>query len=419
MSNARKIAAQILLNIEKNNSYSNLALNSYFKELDITAQDKAFVTTLVYGVIERKITLDYTLKKFIKTPLKKVQPFTLTNLRIALYQIMFLTKIPESAAVNEAVNIVKSSKESRNAGFVNGVLRSALRSDLYLPNGDDINSLSVKYSCPTEVIDSFINDYGLENTKLLLNESVKPAPLTVRVNTLKTDISSFLENIGVNATEHKPLGAVILEKGIDISANELYKKGQFFVQDSASQTAVTVLDPKPNERMLDMCSAPGGKAFSSAILMENKGELVACDLYPHKTDLIEKSAKRLGLSSIKTKICDATHYNTDLGKFDCVLCDVPCSGLGIIRRKPEIKYKNFKEFENLPQIQYEILNNAKKYLKKGGRLLFSTCTLRKAENEEIVERFLKENPDFSLKYMHTFMPFNDGTDGFFAALLVN
>ncbi len=419
MPNARKIAAQILLKIEKNNSYSNLALKSYFKELDISPQDKAFITTLVYGVIERKITLDYTLKKFIKTPLKKVMPFTLANLKVALYQIMFLSKIPESAAVNEAVNIVKSSKESRNAGFVNGVLRSALRSDLSLPNGDDINSLSVKYSCPTEIIDSFINDYGLKNTKLLLNESVKPAPLTVRVNTLNTDISAFMENIGVDTTEHKPYGAVILENGIDIATNKLYKEGHFFVQDSASQTAVSILDPKPNDRMLDMCSAPGGKAFSSAILMENKGEIIACDLYPHKADLIEKSAKRLNLSIIKAEVCDATLYNADLGEFDCVLCDVPCSGLGIIRRKPEIKYKNFAEFQDLPQIQYEILNNAKKYLKKGGRLLFSTCTLRKAENEDIVERFLKENPDFSLKYMHTFMPFSDGTDGFFAALLVN
>ncbi len=418
MPNARKIAAQILLKIEKNNSYSNLALNSYFKELDILPQDKAFVTTLVYGVIERKITLDYILKKFIKTPLKKVQPFTLANLRIALYQIMFLTKIPVSAAVNEAVKIVKGSKESRNASFVNGVLRSALRGDLSLPDGNDLNILSIKYSCPTEIISSFINDYGLENTKLLLDESLKPAPLTVRVNTLKTDISSFMENINVHTTQHKPLGAVILENGLDISADKLYNDGLFFVQDSASQTAVTVLSPKPNERMLDMCSAPGGKAFSSAILMENKGEIIACDLYPHKTDLIKKSANRLGLNIIKPKVCDATVYNADLGEFDCILCDVPCSGLGIIRRKPEIKYKDFAECENLSQIQYEILNNAKKYLKKSGRLLYSTCTLRKAENEKIVERFLKENPDFSLKYMHTFMPFTDGTDGFFAALLV-
>ena len=419
MANARKIAASILLKIENNNSYSNLTLNSYFKELDITTQDKAFITALVYGVIERKITLDYTLKKFIKTPLKKVMPFTLANLRIALYQIMFLSKIPESAAVNEAVKIVKNSKESRNAGFVNGVLRSALRDDLSLPNGDDINSLSVKYSCPTEIIESFINDYGLNNTKLLLEETLKIPPLTVRVNTLKTDIPTFCQNIGVNTTEHKPFGAIILENGIDVSSNKLYKEGHFIVQDAASQTSVTILNAKPGERMLDMCSAPGGKAFSSAILMENKGELIACDLYPHKAELIQKSANRLGLDIIKAKICDATKFDASLGKFDCILCDVPCSGLGIIRRKPEIKYKDFAEFENLPQIQYEILSNAKKYLKKGGRMLYSTCTLRKAENEEIIERFLKENPDFTLKYSHTFMPFIDETDGFFAALLVN
>ncbi len=419
MPNARKIAASILLKIENNNSYSNLTLNSYFKELDISSQDKAFITTLVYGVIERKITLDFTLKKFIKTPLKKVMPFTLANLRVALYQIMFLNKIPQSAAVNEAVKIVKNSKESRNSGFVNAVLRSAIRGDLSLPSDDDINSLSVKYSCPVEIIKSFVADYGLETTKSLLEDSLKSAPLTVRVNTLKTDVSTFCENIGVNTTEHIPFGAVILESGIDVSGNKLYKEGHFFVQDSASQTAVSILNPNPGERMLDMCSAPGGKAFSSAILMENKGELIACDLYPHKADLIGKSAKRLGLDIIKTQVCDAIKFNADLGEFDCILCDVPCSGLGIIRRKPEIKYKDFIEFENLPQIQYEILTNAKNYLKKGGRLLYSTCTLRKAENEAIIERFLKENPDFSLKYSHTFMPFVDGTDGFFAALLVN
>lgn len=418
MPNARKIAAQILLKIENNNSYSNLILNSYFKDIDITPQDRAFVTTLVYGVIERKITIDYILKKFIKTPLKKIQPITLANLRLALYQIMFLSKIPESAAVNEAVKIVKSSKESRNAGFVNGVLRTALRSDLSLPQGDDLHTLSVKYSCPVEIIKSFINDYGLESAKLLLDESLKAAPLILRVNTLKTDIATFRDNIGVNTTEYKPSGAVILENGIDISTNPLYEHGHFFVQDAASQTVVTVLNPQPNERILDMCSAPGGKAFSAAILMENKGELIACDLYPHKAELIEKSAKRLGLSIIKTRVCDATKFNAALGEFDCILCDVPCSGLGIIRRKPEIKYKDFSEFEDLPHIQFEILNNAKKYLKKGGRLLYSTCTLRKAENEAVVERFLNENSNFSLKFSHTFMPFSDGTDGFFAALLV-
>lgn len=418
MVNARKIAVKILVKIEKDNSYSNLTINSIFKDLEISSGDKAFVTALVYGVLERKITLDYVLQNHIKTPLKKVSQFSLAVLRVALYQIMFMDKIPESAAVNEAVKLIKNSKESRNSGFVNAVLRNILRSDNLLPNSDDsIEDLSVIYSCPCDIIVSLINDYGKSNTMELLKASLEPAPLTLKVNTIKTDIDSFVNEIGVEAQKGDIFGSVILKNGIDIANNELYNQGKFFVQDTASQTVVTVLNPKPNERMLDMCAAPGGKSFSSAILMKNKGEIISCDLYEHKCNLIKQSAERLGLSIIKTKVSDATVFDSSLGEFDCILCDVPCSGLGIISRKPEIKYKNFSEFHNLPEIQYKILNNAKNYLKQGGRILYSTCTLRKAENEDVISRFLSENSDFSLKYSHTFMPHTDGTDGFFCALL--
>lgn len=418
MPNARQTAANILVKIEKDNSYSNLSINSFFKSLEFSSQDKALITTLVYGVIERKITLDYILKKFIKTPLKKVQSFTLANLRIALFQIMYFDKIPNSAAVNEAVKNVKHSAESRNSGFVNGVLRSVLRSEISLPLGDSTGDLSIKYSCPQEIIKSFINDYGINDTKHLLEESLKPAPLTVKVNTLKTTVDDFCDNIGTKTERIAPEGAVILKNGIDIANNPLYKNGEFFVQDAASQTVVSVLKPNTGDRMLDMCAAPGGKSFSSAIRMQNEGEIISCDLYPHKCELIEKSAERLGLDIIKPKVCDATVYDKTLGKFDCVLCDVPCSGLGIIRRKPEIKYKNFVEFDSLPHIQAKILSNAVNYLKNGGKILYSTCTLRVAENENIVNGFLKDNPDFSLLYMHTFMPHKDNTDGFFCALLL-
>ena len=417
MVNPRKLAAKILIKIENDGAYSNLTLNSFFNECDISSQDKAFVTTLVYGVIERKITIDYVLKKFIKTSVKKVQEYTLACLRIAVYQILFLDKIPDSAAVNEAVKLIKNSKENRNFGFVNAVLRNILRQENYLPDGDDINTLSVIYSCPVEIIQSFIKDYGLENTRCLLEESLKPAPLTVRVNTLKCGIKMFKEKIGVETEEVKPSGAVIFKKGFSINNCELYKQGLYFVEDNASQTAVTVLAPQKNERMLDMCAAPGGKSFASAIMMENSGEIVSCDLYPHKVLLIEKGAKRLGLDIINPCVCDATAYNSDLGKFDCVLCDVPCSGLGIIRRKPEIKYKDINEFINLPDLQLKILSNAVNYLKQGGRILYSTCTLRKAENEKVIESFLSLNKDFSLEYSHTFMPHTDGTDGFYCALL--
>ena len=417
MVNARKVAVNILQKIELQSAYSNLTINSYFKDMEISSQDKAFVTALVYGVLERKITLDYLLKRFIKTPLKKVQPFTLEVLRVTLYQIIFMDKIPDSAAVNEAVKLIKRSKESRNSGFVNAVLRNVLREESLMPQGDSVADLSVIYSCPQAIIESLVKDYGKEDAIEILKHSLKPAKLTVRVNSIKTDMESFRQNIGVDTTEIEPTGALVLNKGIDISNNPLYADGQFFVQDTASQKVVSIFNPQPNERVLDMCAAPGGKSFSIAILMQNSGEIVSCDLYEHKCRLIKNSAERLGLGIIKPLVLDASVYDEKLGKFDRVLCDVPCSGLGIIGRKPEIKYKNFEDFDNLPDIQFKILSNAKNYLKNGGQIMYSTCTLRKAENDEIISRFLDENKDFSLSYSHTFMPHKDNTDGFYCALL--
>lgn len=417
MVNARKVAVNILQKIELQSAYSNLTINSYFKDMEISSQDKAFVTALVYGVLERKITLDYLLKRFIKTPLKKVQPFTLEVLRVTLYQIIFMDKIPDSAAVNEAVKLIKRSKESRNSGFVNAVLRNVLREESLMPQGDSVADLSVIYSCPQAIIESLVKDYGKEDAIEILKHSLKPAKLTVRVNSIKTDMESFRQNIGVDTTEIEPTGALVLNKGIDISNNPLYADGQFFVQDTASQKVVSIFNPKPNERVLDMCAAPGGKSFSIAILMQNSGEIVSCDLYEHKCRLIKNSAERLGLGIIKPLVLDASVYDEKLGKFDRVLCDVPCSGLGIIGRKPEIKYKNFEDFDNLPDIQFKILSNAKNYLKNGGQIMYSTCTLRKAENDKIISRFLDENKDFSLSYSHTFMPHKDNTDGFYCALL--
>ncbi len=417
MANARKVAVLALGKIFTDGAYSNLTVNSYLKETDLTPADKALATALIYGVLDRKITLDFVISSFVKTPIKKLSPFTLNVLRTALFQIMFMDKIPESAAVNEAVKLIKKSKESRNSGFVNAVLRNVLRTESLLPTGDTVKDLSVIYSCPESIIESFIKDYGKETAVILLNEALKPAPLTVRVNTVKSNIEAFLTEMP-DAVAVKPYGAVVINKGIDINNNILYKEGHFHIQDTASQTAVSVLAPKPNDRVLDMCAAPGGKSFSMALLMENKGELISCDIYDHKCELIKKSANRLGLDIIKPTVQDGTVYNADLGEFDCVLCDVPCSGLGIIRRKPDIKYKAFAKFDDLLPIQKAILNNAKKYVKTGGKLLYSTCTLRKAENEDIINEFLAQNSDFKLEYSHTFMPHIDGTDGFYSALLI-
>lgn len=420
MANPRKIAVLILLKIEKDGAYSNLTVAEYLKNEELTQKDKALISALVYGVLDRKITLDYVLAQFLKTPVKKTAPFTLQVLRSALYQIMYMDKIPHSAAVDEAVKLIKKSKESRNSGFVNGVLRAVLRSDISLPQDDSVNALSVRFSCPEWIVESFINDYGIENAKALLEESLKSPPVTLKVNTVLADkdtVCRELESQGISFSDSLCENSIDIHGGIDISKSELYKKGYIYVQDSASQKAISVLEPRSGERALDMCAAPGGKSFTMAVLMENKGEIVACDLYSHRTELIAKSAERLGLDIIKPMVQDATVYNEALGEFDCILCDVPCSGLGVLRRKPDIKYNKTDDFSELEEIQYKILCNAVRYLKKGGRILYSTCTLRAAENEKLVIRFQKEYNDFYKVKEHTFMPHTDGTDGFYCALL--
>ncbi len=420
MANPRKIAVKTLVKIEKDNAYSNITLSSVLKEYDLKNEDKAFVSALVYGVLDRKITLDYVLSSFMKTPLRKTAPFTLNVLRTALYQIMFMDKIPESAAVNEAVKLIKGSRENRNSGFVNAVLRSVLRSEELLPEGDSIEDLSIRYSAPFWITESFVKDYGKENAKSLLSESLKTPPLTIKVNTVKTDMNSLKEKLfedGISTKEIEGFDALIIEKGMDIKSSPLYNNGLFYAQDLASQTAIKSMGLSGGERVLDMCASPGGKSFTMAQLMGNKGEIIACDLYEHRVKLIADGADRLGLDIIKTTVQDATEYNKDLGEFDFVLCDVPCSGLGVLRRKPEIKYKQTEDFNGLQQIQYSILKNAIKYLKKGGKILYSTCTLRRDENENIVNCFLKEYNGFKKTEEKTLMPHIDGTDGFYFVLL--
>ena len=420
MTNPRKLAVSALLKIEKDNAYSNITLAAFLKDTDMQKADKALFSALVYGVLDRKITLDFVLSKYMKTPLKKTAPFTLTVLRCALFQIMYMDKIPESAAVNEAVKIIKKSKDARNAGFVNAVLRAVLREGVSLPEGDTAEELSIKYSCPLWICESFCKDYGIDTAKKILEESLKTPPLSIRVNNIKTDTENLKKQLSENEIEFEQgenEQCLIIKGGFDIAESELYKKGFFYAQDEASQRAVSTLAPQKGERVLDMCAAPGGKSFTMAGLMQNEGEIISCDLYEKRAGLIAEGAKRLGINIIKTAVADATVYDKSLGKFDCILCDVPCSGLGVLRRKPDIKYKPECDFKELEEIQYRILCNAQKYLKKGGRILYSTCTLRREENEKLVIRFQKEYNTFRKVYEHTFMPHIDGTDGFYCALL--
>lgn len=419
MSTARKTALNVLLQIRES-AYSNIALNKFLKETDLSAADRALVTACVYGVLDRTITLDYVLSQHIKTPLKKVHPTALENLRLALYQIMYMDKIPNSAAVNEAVNIIKKSKIKHLSGFVNGVLRNVLRNEIILPQDHSSKSLSVKYSCPEWIIESFINDYGIDNAIALLEQSLLTPPVNIRVNTVKTDIISLSNQLDAEGIKTKQCGfdgALEIVGGIDITKSASYSQGLFHVQDIASQTAVSILAPCKNERVLDICAAPGGKTFTAAEHMANVGEIISCDLYDKRVQLVQKGAKRLGLTIVKAIQNDAMLLNSNLGQFNAILCDVPCSGLGVIRRKPEIKYKDLSEYDDITAIQSKILENAAYYLLPGGRILYSTCTLRKYENEGVINAFLDKHGSFELKYQHTFMPHIDGTDGFYCALL--
>ena len=420
MADARKIAAAALLKVETDAAYSNLTLQHALDRTEVGAEDKALATALFYGVLDRKLTLDHILSGKIKTPLSKVRPYTLTVLRMGLYQILYMDKIPDRAAVNESVALIKKSKEARNAGFVNAVLRTVIREGVSLPETDDANALSVRYSCPVPIVESFLADYGKETAIGLLEASLRPAALTVRVNTLKTTPEALCEEFakkGVSLVPGRPDGCLIAQKGFDIAADPLYKEGYFYAQDAASQQAIAHLAPTPGSRVIDLCAAPGGKSFTAAQYMQNTGELIACDLYEQKTELIRSGAERLGLENLTARTADATVFDRELGEFDFVICDVPCSGLGVLRRKPEIKYKTDPDFAELKERQKAILKNAVQYAKKGGRILYSTCTLRLEENENLVNAVLKEYNTLRKVHEKNLMPHKDNTDGFYYALL--
>ncbi len=420
MANARKIALNALCDVRSGGAYSNITLNKYFSENDLSVADKSLATALFYGVLDRTITLDFVLSQHIKTSLKKVQPLALEILREALYQVMYMDKIPDSAAVNEAVKLIKNSKHKHLSGFVNGVLRNILREGIKLPDGSDVKSLGVIYSCPEWIIKSFIEDYGLENATQLLEHSLHTPPVTLRVNTLKTnatDLTKELLKENISVCQTKLENALEIAGGIDVTKSIAYHNGLFHVQDVASQTVVSVLAPQSDEKVLDICAAPGGKTFTMAQNMENCGKIVACDLYEKRVELIKKGAKRLGITNIDARQNDAVKINNTFENFDVILCDVPCSGLGVIRRKPEIKYKDITEYKDITLIQSKILENSAEYLKANGRILYSTCTLRRCENEDIIQRFLDKHPQYELKYQRTFMPHVDGSDGFYCALL--
>lgn len=426
MQNERKVLVSAILKAEKN-GFSNIILNSVLNDTDLDGVKKGFVTAAFYGVLERKLTLEYILNKFLKKPVMKAPPYTAAVLKTAAYQILFMEKIPTSAAVNEAVKLMKKSKEKGNSGLVNAVLRKVAEEGKSLLTS--INAPEIKYSVSSWIYTKLSKQYGEDKAIAFLENSFKNPPLYIKINTLKNSKDTILsrlaeEGIVLEKTNNQNC---YLAKGINnIEKTSVYKEGLIFVQDFSSAFCVEALKVKSGMRVLDCCAAPGGKTFSLAINMNDEGEIVSSDIHSHRVNLIEKGADRLGLSVVKPKTNDATVFDETLGEFDRVLCDVPCSGIGVIRRKPEIKYKALEECAALPELQLKILTNASKYLKKGGRLIYSTCTLLKEENEEVVSRFLKDNTDFRSVgidlldidgHCHTFIPPDSLGDGFFVAAL--
>ncbi len=433
---AREWAVRLLIDVRREESYSNILLENMLSKTELTVADKALVTRLVYGVIERQITLDWCLAACADKPLKKLHPFVFDTLRVAAYQLLYMERIPASAAVNEAVKAVKK-KQPYAAGMVNAVLRNLSRrkADIFdeLPTGD--GGLSVKYSCPEALIRFWREAYGEERLPSLLEGINDAPPAYVRVNTLLTDTTSFSEILQKGGVAHRvlavpPACVEVLDTAALQALGEDVKR-LYYHQDTASQYCAMALGAKAGECVADVCAAPGGKTFTVAQYMENCGKILASDLYAKKCDEMARRAEKLGVSIVQMVCRDASQPTPAILHecFDRVICDVPCSGYGVIRRKPEIRYKDPSVCADLPPLQLKILSEAAKLVKDGGVLQYSTCTLNPAENRAVAEAFLREYPDFTPRalvglpesvleeptWCRTLFPAYHGTDGFFIA----
>ena len=372
---------------------------------------------LVYGVLSNKLLLDYYLNLLIPSGIEKVKKREKTLLRMGLYQLKFMKNIPQYAAVNETVSLAKSLCRGRE-GFINGVLRGYIKKqgELQLPCDDTDEILSVKYSFPPWIIKMWKKQYGQESTIKLMEASNSRPVLCIRVNLMKTtveELSHLLSEKGMVVDKGRYSDIVLYVSGSNILDLEEYKKGLFSIQDETSVLACQYLEPRPGDLVIDTCASPGGKTSAIGEMMDNRGKIISCDIYPHKLELIKKQADRLGITIIETKLLDGIKGDKALsGKADKVLVDAPCSGLGVIRKKPEIKYKEQKDIQKLIKVQSDILNNASYYVKPNGVLLYSTCTINKDENDEQIEKFIKTHEDFEILYEKQFLP-TDGLDGFF------
>jgi len=436
---AREAALKTLGLYRSKNIWAEPALSGVIESAEMPRDDAALSAQIVYGVLQNKALCDHYAAFFSSIELRKLEPRVLDILRLSIYQIIFLTKIPHSAAVNEGVELARKYANPRAAGYVNAVLRKMAKAvefgELPEVEGNAEHTLSIRYSHPEWLVREFSSLLGYEGAEALLAaNNAYEIPLTAQVNTLLTDTEEairLLADESVRAERHEWLdGCIELRVKGSVARLKAFRNGLIYIQDAASRLAVIAAGPAKGDFVIDGCAAPGGKSFASAIMMKDSGRITACDIHPAKIHVIEDGAKRLGISTISAIEKDSSKFADELiGAADVVLADVPCSGFGVVRKKPEIRYKTERETAGLPDIQKKILSTLASYVAPGGSLLYSTCTLMRRENEDVIEWFLRENSQFSPEGytlpgigevssgMITLWPHINGTDGFFICKL--
>lgn len=433
---ARQLAYHVLIDIQMSGAYANLALDKALLRSNLNIKDKRLATDLVYGCTKMQLHLDQIIGTY--ADLKRIDKKTLILLRMAVYQLTFMDKIPNHAAVNETVELAKMLKLHSDK-FINGILRNILRNDRLVvwPNKRKQKNqyLSKWYSFPQWMIDIWVKEYGFSDTEKLCAYFNEPAPTWIRVNTLKTSVDEViatLKEMKVEFKQHQDLPeALCLSSLQPVKQSLLFDEGKIIVQDLSSMLPATILQPQKDSCVLDMCAAPGGKTTQLSAIMKNSGKIFACDLHPHRVQLIEENIKRLGIGNIECFAADATNLKENFVEyFDYILLDAPCSGLGVLNRRADLRWKVRKSaLVEIEATQKKLLESAAKYLKSGGTMVYSTCTLNKKENELQIAHFLETHPNFELisfnclnklcaSGMETIYPFVDHSDGFFIAKII-
>lgn len=440
----REMALQILLDVKEKNAFANIVLANFLRKKNLNDVQRRFLTELVYGVVKAGDTLDFFIERYSSLRLKKIAPKILVILRLGVYQIFYLEKIPKAAACNECVQLAKKYGHKGSQSFVNAVLRAMIREpekaalpDLSVKKNQTAKNLALVMQHPEWLAKKWIAQFGFDKAKKFFEFNNLPAVLSLRTNTLKISREELFEklkalNMQVRLSEKVDEGILCDDlKQTSLDALKLLQDGFCFVQDESSMQVAHVLQPQPNEIIFDVCSAPGGKATHIAALMKNQGKILACDIFDEKIKKIEENAQRLGVKILTAKKIDARNIFREVNeKADRILVDAPCSGLGVLRRKADARWnKSLNEIEALPKLQLEILESASRCLKKNGVLVYSTCTTEPAENDGVVKKFLARNENFILENAYDFVkikqknfsktihlfPFEDETDGFFIA----